>query len=254
MRGAWGLLASALLAILHAQAPARRAERAQVGPLQAWVARGASGVCQVRLRNTGESIVEAWNVTVRSADARHTMIVEHDGWRDAYHLPSAALRLQPGDTRAFTVHEDGAAGDLDVEIHLVVQADGTAYGMEAASSHVARGERILARMIEGRRKVAEEAERHVDIVQASIGRDGVARVLAHRVASSTLENEGDWNWWRVREVIEAAEALPPGDPAAADRLSAALDLLREAHRRGMAPVALAHTDPLMASAVGRCDR
>ena len=54
-----------MLATLHAQAPP---PRAQVGPLQAWVARSESGACQLRLRNAGDTTVLAWTVTVRSEE------------------------------------------------------------------------------------------------------------------------------------------------------------------------------------------
>lgn len=77
-------------ALLHAQ---DQPPRAQVGPLQAWVARGASGACQLNLHNLGDTTVVAWTVTVHSENARFIAVFRHDGWRDRFHLPSAALTL-----------------------------------------------------------------------------------------------------------------------------------------------------------------
>ncbi len=94
-------LAVALLSCVNGHAQTQQA-RAQVGPLQAWVARGASGACQLQLRNVGDTAVVGWTVTVHSEDARYISVFRHDGWRDEFHLPIG----QP----------DGASG-RDEELH-----------------------------------------------------------------------------------------------------------------------------------------
>lgn len=74
-------------ASLHAQTPA---PRAQVGPLQAWVARDAAGVCQLALHNVADTAVVAWVVTVHSEEARYISSFRHDGWRDPFDAPRRA--------------------------------------------------------------------------------------------------------------------------------------------------------------------
>ncbi len=241
------MLALLLLALTQATTgPAR------VGPLEAWVERAASGACQLRLRNAGSPSVEAWTVTVRSDEARHVSIHRHDGWRDEFHLPSATLALTAGETRHFTVPEDGALGALTVRIHFVALPSGVAYGMPEPAAHVGDAAHERDRLVEARRAQAVEAQQHADRLDAAIARDGVARVLADRVASALLENEGTWNWWRIAEAARAAEARPPGDPSAPPALRAAIGLLREAHHRGMAPVALGEAEPMRPVAIGAC--
>ncbi len=65
---------AALLSSVNGRAQPQPA-RAQVGPLQAWVARGASGACQLQLRNVGDTTVVGWTVTVHSEDARYISVV-----------------------------------------------------------------------------------------------------------------------------------------------------------------------------------
>jgi hypothetical protein len=226
--------------------------RAQVGPLQAWVARGASGVCQLNLRNVADTPVVAWTVTVRSDEARFVSVFRHDGWRDRFHLPAAGLTVVRGKTAHFTVNESGAIGALDVRIHLVVGEDNVAHGMAEPAAHVGAAPDELRSLQARRTQQAAEALARAEQIDAAVAREGVPSVLAARLASSTLENDGNWNWWRVAEEAKAAEALAPGSRAAAQRLSAALDLLREAHRRGTAPVTLRPADSMRPLAVGDC--
>lgn len=241
------MLALLLLALLQGDTSGAR-----VGPLEASVARAASGACRLHLRNAGPVPIEAWTVTVRSEAARHVSIHRHDGWRDPFHLPQATLQVAPGETRHFTVPEDGALGDLTVRIHFVVLASGVAYGMPTAAAHVGDAAHERDNLVEARRAQALEAQQHADRLEAALARDGVARVLADRVASALLENEGNWNWFRIAEAAKAAEARPPGDPAAPPALRAAIDLLREAHQKGMAPVTLAEVEPMRPVAIGTC--
>jgi hypothetical protein len=227
--------------------------RAQVGPLQAWVARAASGVCQLNLHNVADVTVVAWTVTVRSEDARFISVFRQDGWRDRYHLPSAALTLSRGDTTHHTVNEDGALGALEVRIHLLVREDDVAHGMAEYAAHVSPAPIELRSLQERRRSQASQALALAHKIDGAIAREGVAAVLASKLASSALDNDGDWNWWHVSEAVKAAEALSPTSPKAAADLSAALDRLRDAHRRGTAPMTLHLADPMRPLAVGRCD-
>jgi hypothetical protein len=238
-----------LLASLHAQTPPARA---QIGPLQAWVERSESGACQLRLRNAGDTTVLAWTVTVSSEDARYVSLFRHDGWRDEFHLPSARLDVPPGETRHFTVNEDGASGDLTVRVHFLASSSGVAHGMSEPAAHVGDAVAELAFLQARRRRQAAEAEDVLARLDAAIVEKGVATVLASALASSLLENEGDWNWWRVTQALLAAEALPAGDPKASAHLSAALDLLREARRRGNEPLTLTAAEPMAPLVVGRC--
>jgi hypothetical protein len=160
--------------------------------------------------------------------------------------------VPPQETRVFTVAEEGALGHLRVEIHLVVRADGQAHGMAEWSSHVAPAARVLARMLDRRRQTALEALGLAEKADAAIGLQGAAQVLASKFVSTMLETDGDWNWWRITEGAKAAEAMPAGDPKAFADLSAAIDLLREAHRRGTDVVTLTPAEPMHPVAVGTC--
>ena len=232
---------------LRAQPP-----RAQVGPLRAWVARGDSGACQLELHNTGTSPVVAWTVTVRSEQARHVTVFRHDGWRDEFHLPASALQVPPGFTKAFTVDEAAAAGALVVRIHLLVLGSNVAHGMREGAAHIGAADEELGRLTARRQAVAAEARQITDRVEAALRERGIAAVLSTRLTSSILESDGDWNWWRIAEAAKAAEAKAADDPDAAAGLRAALDLLRDAHRVGMAPVTLIPAEPMQAAAVGTC--
>lgn len=235
----------------HAQTPA---PRAQVGPLQAWVARDASGVCQLTLHNVAEIAVVAWVVTVHSEEARYISSFRYDGWRDPFHGATASLAVAPGGTQIFHVGEDGALGDLAVRIHLLVLDTDVAHGMPEYAAHTGGAAAELRSLQDRRRTLAAEALALAEKIDAAIARLGMVSVLASRLASSALENEGDWNWWRVAEAAKAAEALPPASLQAATGLSAALNLLREAHRRGTAPVTLHLADPMSPLAMGSCSR
>ncbi len=103
-----------------------------------------------------------------------------------------------------------------------------------------------------RRRQAAEAQDVVARLDAAIAAQGVAKVLASTLASSLLQDEGTWNWWRVAQAALAAEALPAGNPKAAAHLSEALNLLREAHRRGNEPLTLTAAEPMAPLVVGRC--
>ena len=72
--------------------------------------------------------IEAWRVSVRSAETRRTTIAAHDGWRDPFHMPLEESRLDPGETVSVAVSGDGARGPLTVRIHLVVRGDDLAHG------------------------------------------------------------------------------------------------------------------------------
>jgi hypothetical protein len=245
------LLGVALLSCVTGYAQTQAA-RAQVGPLQAWVARGASGACQLQLRNVGDTAVVGWTLTVHSDDARYISVFRHDGWRDEFHLPSASLTVPPGETRTFTVNEQGALGDLAVRIHFLVLADDIAHGMALYAAHVGGADDEL-RGLQGRRRgQAVQALGVAEKIDEAVRQQGAAQVLAAKLASSVLETDGDWNWWRIMEGVKAAEALPAGDPKAAADLSAALGLLREAHRRGTAAVTLRAAEPMQPLAIGRC--
>ena len=226
--------------------------RAQVGPLQAWVARGGPGPCQLRLHNTGDTTVVAWTVTVQSEDARYVSVFRHDGWRDRYHPASVNLDVPPGRARSLTVNEEGAVGDLTVRIHLLVLSSGIAHGMSVHATHIGNAGEELGLLHARRRRQAAEAQHVVARLDAAIAKQGIATVLASTLASSLLHDEGDWNWWRVTQAVLAAEALPAGSAKAAARLSAALDLLREAHRRGNESLTLKVAEPMAPFAVGRC--
>ena len=214
--------------------------------------RSESGACQLRLRNVGDTTVLAWTVTVSSEDARYVSQFRHDGWRDEFHLPSARLDVPPGETRTFTVNEDGALGDLIVRIHFLALSSGIAHGMSEYAAHVGDAAAEIGLLQARRRRQAAEAQDVVTRLDAAIVEKGVASVLASTLASSLLQNEGDWNWWRVTQAVLAAEALPAGSPKAATQLSAALDLLREAHRRGNEPLRLTVAEPMAPLVVGRC--
>jgi hypothetical protein len=252
IRGALApLLVAALLSSANGYAQTQPA-RAQVGPLQAWVARGASGACQLQLRNVGDTAVVAWTVTVHSEDAHYISVFRHDGWRDAFHLPSASLHVPPGETRSFTVGEDGAIGDLTVRIHLLVLANDLAHGMAEYAAHVGGADDELRGLQDRRRGQAVQALAVAEKIDEAVRQQGAAQVLASKLASSVLETDGDWNWWRITEAVKAAEALPAGDPKAPADLSAALDLLREAHRQGTAAVTLRAVEPMHPVVVGSC--
>ena len=226
---------------------------AAVGPLRAWVARSASGACQLRLRNTGDVPLEAWTVTVQSADARHTTIVRDDHWRDAYHLPLGASRIEPGETDAFPIPEDGALGDLTIRVALLVRSDGVAFANPESVPGVGTGDDERRGVVTRRTREAMEARRLADAIEARLASDGLVPMFEARRISSLLEAEGDLNWWRVSELVAAAERLPAGDRSGAARVREAVALLREAQRRGSAEVALHRADPLRPVAVGRCD-
>lgn len=161
--------------------------------------------------------------------------------------------MVPRGTQRFTVGEDGALGDLAVRIHLLVLDTDVAHGMAEYAAHTRDATAELRSLQEHRGRQAAAALARAEAIDASIAQRGVVSVLSSTLASSTLENGGDWNWWRVAKAAKAAEALPPGSPQGAAGLSAALHLLREAHRRGTAPVTLQLADPMRLLAVGRCD-
>lgn len=246
---AFCLAVAVRLASLHAHTPP---PRAQVGPLQASVARSESGACQLRLLNVGDTTVVAWTVTVQSEDARYVSAFRHDGWRDAFHLPTSILRLPSGETRSFTVNEEGALGDLTVRIHFLALTNGVAYGMSESAAYVGPAAAELTLLVERRRRQAAEALAVVEKVEAALAEQGVAKVLASKLASSILETDGDWNWWRVSQDVKAAETLRSHDPKAAAALSAALDLLREAHRQGNTPITLTAAEPMAPLVAGNC--
>jgi hypothetical protein len=226
--------------------------RAQVGPLQAWVARAASGACQLQLRNVGDTAVVAWTVTVHSEDARYISVFRHDGWRDEFHLPSASLTVPPGVTKTFTVNEEGALGELAVRIHFLVRADDVAHGMAEHAAHVGGAAVELRGLRERRGRQAVQALALAEQIDEAVRQRGAAQVLASTLASSVLETDGDWNWWRIAEAMKAAEALPAGDRRAPGDLRAAVALLRDAHRRGTSEVTLMPAEPMQPIAIGRC--
>lgn len=228
-------------------------EQAAVGPLRAWMARSASGVCQLRLRNVGSAPIEAWTVTVRSADARHTTIVRQDHWRDAYHLPLAASRIEPGDTDAFTIQEDAAVGPLTIRVALVVQSDGIAFGTPDVVPGVGTADDERRSLVARRANEAAEAAQLADAIEGRLATDGLVPMFEARRLSALLEATGELNWWRVRELVLAAEASAPGDASAESRIREAIALLRDAHRRGRAEVTMQRAEPLRPVAVGRCD-
>lgn len=238
----------ALLSLLQADAAAR----AQLGPLQAWTARSASGVCQLRLRNAGEVPIEAWTVTVRSDQARHTTIVREDHWRDAYHVPLAAARIEPGETDAFTIQEDAASGALTVRIALLVQSDGVAVGSAEMVPGVGTGADERGWLATRRAREAAEAGQLADAIEARLASDGLVPMFEARRISALLEAEGDLNWWRVRELVLAAEASRRGDASAERQLKQAIALLREAQGKGAAEVVLREAAPSQSMAVGTC--
>ena len=229
-------------------------DTARVGPLEVSVGRNAFGACQVRLHNAGEVAIEAWRVSVRSDEARHTTVERRDAWRDPFHLPLEASRLDPGETVTRPLAEAGAVGPLQIRIHLVVRADGVAHGMAEAEAYTNEAPRELALLIDRRLPQASEALDMATRTEAAIAVDGVATVLARRQLSTLLDTDGDWNWWQVREQARAAEALATTDPsAAAAQLAGAIALLKTAHRVGTAGLTLAAVEPMQPRAVGRCD-
>lgn len=238
-----------LIAMLH-QPDA--SPRAQVGPLQAWTARSASGGCQLLLRNVGDVPIEAWTVTVRSEDARHTTIVREDHWRDAYHLPLSASRIEPGATNAFTIQDAAARGALTVRIALLVRSDGVAYGNPEQVPAVGDADHERRGLVTRRVREAEEARQLADAIAARMASDGLVPMFEARRLSALLESEGDLNWWRVRELVLAAEAAPPGDAGAAARVREAVSLLREADRKGTMEIVLQRAEPLRPMVVGAC--
>lgn len=238
----------ALLSLLQADA----APRAQLGPLQAWTARSASGVCQLRLRNAGDVPIEAWTVTVRSDEARHTTIVREDHWRDAYHVPLAAARIEPGETDAFTIQEDAARGPLTVRIALHVRSDGVALGNPEMVPGVGTGADERRWLVTRRAREAAEAVLLADRIEGRLAADGLVPMFEARRISALLDAEGDLNWWRVRELVLSAEAAPPGDPAGPARIREAVALLRDAARKGSLGVDLHPADPARPVVVGAC--
>jgi hypothetical protein len=237
-----------LLAMLQPDVP----PRAQVGPLQAWTARSATGVCQLRLRNTGDVPIEAWTVTVRSEEARHTTIAREDHWRDAYHLPLSAARVEPGETDAFTIADQAARGALTVRIVLLVRSDGVAYGTPEPVPGVGDADDERRGLVTRRTREAEEARQLADAIEARMASDGLVPMFEARRLSALLDAQGDLNWWRVRELVVGAEAAPAGDQGAASRVREAVGLLREAHRKGTADIVLQRAEPLRPMVVGRC--
>lgn len=238
------------LAVLLQTAP----DTARVGPLEVSVGRNAFGACQLRLHNAGAMAIEAWRVSVRSDEARRTTIERRDAWRDPFHLPLEASRLDPGETVTRPLAEAGAVGPLQIRIHLVVRADGVAHGMAEAEAYTSAAPRELELLVERRRPQATEALALATRTEAAIAVDGVATVLARRQLSTLLDTEGDWNWWQVREQARAAEALATTAPsAAAAQLAGAIALLKTAHRVGTAGLTLAVAEPMQPRAVGRCD-
>lgn len=235
---------------LHAQTPA---PRAQVGPLQAWVARDASGVCQLTLHNAADTPVVAWVVTVHSEEARHISSFRHDGWRDSFDGATPSLSVVPRGIQRFSVGEDGALGDLAVRIHLLVLDTDVAYGMAEYAAHTRGAVGEIRALHEHRGRQAAAALALAERIDAAIAELGVVRVLASKLASVTLENEGDWNWWRVAEAARAAEALRPDSQEAAAGLPVVPSLLREAHRKGTGLIRLRRADPMRPLVIGRCD-
>ena len=238
----------AFVLVLQADAP----PRAQVGPLQAWMARDASGTCQLRLRNTGAVPIDAWTITVRSDDAHYVTIVREDHWRDAYHLPIAAGRIEPGETDAVTIHEDGAIGALTVRVALLVRSDGVAYGSPEAVPGIGDAADERRSLATRRIREAEEARQLADAIEARLASDGLVPMFEARRLSTLLESAGDLNWWRVRERVLAAEAAPAGDPSGPARVREAIALLREAHRKGTAAIVLHRAEPMQPMVVGTC--
>lgn len=246
-------LASWFVALLSMLLQASAAPRAQVGPLQAWTARSATGVCQLRLRNTGDEPIEAWTVTVRSDTARHTTIVRQDHWRDTYHLPLAAARVEPGETDAFTIAEAAARGALTVRIALLVRSDGVAYGAAEQVPGVGDADDERLGVVTRRTREAEEARQLADVIEARLASDGLVPMFEARRLSTLLESEGDLNWWRIRELVLSAEAAPAGDPSGPARIRDAIALLRDAHRKGTTPIALHRAEPMQPMVVGTCE-
>jgi hypothetical protein len=139
-----------------------------------------------------------------------------------------------------------------VRIHFVVLATNVAYGLSEQAAHIRPADAERRTLQDSRQRQAAEALAHAQRIDAAIAERGLARVLASGRASTLLESDGEWNWWQVSQAMKAAEALPPASPQAAAALSAALDLLREAHRRGNAPIALEQADTMHPVASGRC--
>lgn len=225
---------------------------AQVAGLQASVARDASGVCQLRLRNTGAIEIVAWVVTVQSREARYIAQFRHDGWRDRYHLPSTSLTLDKDRTHRFTVRENGTLGILEVRIHLVVGADDVAYGISDYTAHTGGAEVLLRRVQEVRARQADEALDLAGRIDALVDHQGLAKVLSSKAASGVLQSHGTWNWWRVTQALQSAESRSPADMEAKADISTALGLLREAGRTGRAPITLAKGEPMQPLGVGDC--
>ncbi len=148
--------------------------------------------------------------------------------------------------------EDGAIGDLTVRIHFLVLANDLAHGMAQYAAHVGGASDELRGLQDRRRGPAVQARAAAEKVDEAVRQRGAAQVLASKLASSVLETDGDWNWWRISEAVKAAEALPVTDQKASTDLSAAIALLREAHRRGTAVVTLTPAEPMHPVAVGSC--
>lgn len=227
--------------------------QAEVGPLRAWMARSASGACQLRLRNAGDVPLEAWTLTVHSADARHTTIVREDHWRDAYHLPLGASRIEPGETDAFTIPEDGALGPLVIRVALIVRSDGVAFANPEAVPGVGTGHDERRNTVARRMREATEAKQLADAIDARLASDGVVPMFEARRISALLEAQGNRNWWRISDLVAAAERLPAGDRSGSARVREAVGLLRDAHRKGSAEVILQRADPMRPVAVGTCE-
>lgn len=228
-------------------------DTARVGPLEAWVGTNAFGACQLHLRNAAAVPIEAWRVSVRSAETRRTTIAAHDGWRDPFHMPLEESRLDPGETVSVAVSGDGARGPLTVRVHLVVRGDDLAHGDHEAVGASGDAAFELRQLLDRRRGAAAEALAVADAIEAAIRSEGVGRVLATHRLSERLDTAGDWNWWDVTQQALAAEAAAERDPIGAARmLRAAVARLREANRKGTAPVTLTPADPARFLVVGRC--
>ncbi|BCS35890.1 hypothetical protein TBR22_A51250 [Luteitalea sp. TBR-22] len=246
------VLASVLLASLTAHAQVQ-GETARVGPLEAWVGANAFGACQLHLRNVGTVPIEAWRVSVRSEETRHTTIAAHDGWRDRFHMPLEESQLDPGETVNVAVTGDATRGPLTVRVHLVVRGDDIAHGNPEAVGASGDAAFELRQLRDRRRGAAAEALAAADATEAAMRSEGVGRVLATRRLSERLDKAGDWNWWEVTQQALAAEAAAARDPIAAARgLRQALALLREAHQRGTAPITLQPAEPARFLVIGRC--
>ena len=104
-----------------------------------------------------------------------------------------------------------------------------------------------------RRRQAAEAQDVVARLDAAIAEQGVAKVLASTLASSLLQDEGDV------ELVAGGSGRPRSrgpsrrqPESGRSHLSEALNLLREAHRRGNEPLTLTAAEPMAPLVVGRC--